>query len=133
MFAQTGTSRVPLSCECRDFIPYVEMVERMRSADVIVTHAGNTVRLVQRFGKVPVVMARAAVHGEMGNDHQVHYLRHEQARSRVVAVWNSGRLLEVVERHPEVEAGLMCRPLPDPISGSDMVEMLDSLCARWIP
>ena len=31
-------------------MPYPELVDRLRAADVVVTHAGNTVRLVQRLG-----------------------------------------------------------------------------------
>ena len=74
VFAQTGTSRVVLPCEHADYITYPELLKRLETADVVVTHAGNTVRLVQRLGKIPIAVARRADLGEMANDHQVEYL-----------------------------------------------------------
>src|SRR5919197_2329443 len=75
VFAQIGTATVLPPCEHARFLPYPELRARLAAADVVVTHAGNTVRLVQRAGKVPIAVARRAAIGEMGNDHQVAYLR----------------------------------------------------------
>src|SRR5438552_8881402 len=86
VFAQTGTSKITPPCAHASFVPYAALLGRIRAADVVITHAGNTVRLVQRAGKVPIAVARTAVAGEMPNDHQVVYLRHEVREGRVVAV-----------------------------------------------
>src|SRR5215468_8253051 len=73
VFVQTGTSRIAPPCPHAPFLPYADLIERIRAADVVITHAGNTVRLVQRAGKVPIAVARRASLGEMSNDHQVAY------------------------------------------------------------
>ena len=47
-------------CEYARFIEPGDLKQRIRAADVVITHAGNTVRLVQRAGKVPIAVARRA-------------------------------------------------------------------------
>src|SRR5919112_301727 len=84
VFVQTGTSTLTPPCPSAPFLGYEETQRRIASADVVVTHAGNTVRLVQRQGKVPIAVAREAGRGEMRNDHQVAFLRSEVAAGRVV-------------------------------------------------
>jgi SAM-dependent methyltransferase len=113
VFIQTGTSSMVPPCEHAPFIGYEETVRRLAAADVVITHAGNTVRLVQRMGKVPIAIAREAARGEMRNDHQVEYLVAEEPRGRVVAL--SGELQDLaglVADHPERERGLLAATKP---------------------
>jgi len=128
VFAQTGTSTIRLPCPQAPFVPYPELLERISAADVVVTHAGNTVRLVQRAGKVPIAVARTAAAGEMPNDHQVEFLRHEERTGRVVAVWDPAEIAAAVESHPLAERHLLrTRPLPHRADGADVAQLLDSL------
>jgi SAM-dependent methyltransferase/UDP-N-acetylglucosamine transferase subunit ALG13 len=127
VFAQTGTSQLRLPCEHAPYVPYPELLDRIGAADVVVTHAGNTVRLVQRMGKVPVAVARTSALGEMANDHQVDYLRDEQRHGRVVAVWDVDQLPEAVQEHPDAEARLAARPLPPPADPAAVADRLDEL------
>ncbi len=129
VFAQTGTSTVRLPCPQAPFVPYPDLLERIHAADVVITHAGNTVRLVQRAGKVPIAVARTAAAGEMSNDHQVEFLRHEEQIGPVVAVWNpSEEIAAAVEAHPAAERRLLeTRPLPECVDGEDVAHVLDSL------
>lgn len=118
VFVQRGTSDVHLECPSPRTVTPSELHRRMSEADVVVTHAGNTVRLVQRLGKVPICVAREAARGEMGNDHQVWFLRREQERARVIGLWGDlDDLPEAVLRHPSVERELLdarpLAPLPD--------------------
>lgn len=131
--AQTGPSQLTLPCEQHAWLPFPVMMKLIEDADVVVTHAGNTVRIVQRFGKVPIAMARQAVHGEMSNDHQVHYLRHEEQEGRVIALWNELDLLNLIDNHAENEKRLRSRFLPPAQSADNLVTILDTLCAKWIP
>jgi UDP-N-acetylglucosamine transferase subunit ALG13 len=116
VFVQTGTSTVVPGCPAAPFVAPSELEERMTAADVVVTHGGNTVRTVQRLGKVPICVAREAARGEMGNDHQVRYLRTEERTGRAIAVWGDlGDLPVVVAGHAAREAELIAtRPLPAP-------------------
>jgi SAM-dependent methyltransferase/UDP-N-acetylglucosamine transferase subunit ALG13 len=131
VFAQTGTARVRPPCSSSPFVPYTELLERIRRADVVITHAGNTVRLVQRAGKVPIAVARTAADGEMPNDHQVEFLQHEERGGRVVAVWNVETLPDAVEAHAAHEAQLLAeRELPEPADGARVAAILDDLWSR---
>jgi UDP-N-acetylglucosamine transferase subunit ALG13 len=131
VFAQTGTSAVRPSCPHQQFVPFSDLQERIAEADVIITHAGNTVRLVQRAGKVPIAVARRASLGEMGNDHQVAYLRLEERTGRVVAVWEPDDLQPAVAAHAARQAQLLReRPLAPAVTPDQVIHTLDSLCAR---
>lgn len=133
VFAQTGTSEVRPPCPHARFLPLDEVRERLAAADLVITHAGNTVRLVQRLGGVPIAVARQAARGEMGNDHQVAYLRAEEATGRVVAVREVGELPAAVARHPAASARLLAeRPLPAAVSAGRLVDVLDGLCGRLV-
>lgn len=131
VFAQTGTSSLRPPCPHEAFIPADELRKRMDEADVIITHAGNTVRLVQRSGRVPIAVARTSALGEMGNDHQVAYLRQEERSGPVVAVWDVRDLPREVARHGERQARLLKeRPLPPAATPEHIVEVMTSLSAR---
>ncbi len=108
VFVQRGNSSVPLTCPSADFLGWSETQRRLREADVVITHAGNTVRLVQRMGKIPIAIARESTRGEMRNDHQVEYLARERATGRMIALEGSlSELLDIVEQHPETEARML--------------------------
>lgn len=63
---------VPRHCEWRRFFGPDEFADRLRAAQVVVTHAGyGTLREVLRFGKTPVVMPRRKQFGEHVDDHQL--------------------------------------------------------------
>ncbi|HEY3952565.1 MAG TPA: hypothetical protein VGM53_04260 [Streptosporangiaceae bacterium] len=131
VFAQTGTATVRPPCPHRAFVPFGELQERLGKADVVITHAGNTVRLVQRAHKVPIAVARQAGLGEMSNDHQVRYLRMEEASGPVIAMWDVARLAEAVAGHGARQTRLLReRPVAPAATPAHIIETLDSLCAR---
>lgn len=133
VFMQTGTSTIRPPCPHAPFVPYDELMDRLRASDIVITHAGNTVRIVQRMGKVPIAVARQASLGEMGNDHQVDYLRYEEPRGPVIAVWDVDRLAEAVRGHPETQARLLAeRPMSSPVDGRRVADLLDGLCYRLL-
>jgi UDP-N-acetylglucosamine transferase subunit ALG13 len=108
VFAQAGTSSLTPPCSYAPFLGWAETQARLASADVVITHAGNTVRLVQRMGKVPIAIAREAVRGEMRNDHQVEYLAAERLLGRVVALDGSlDALGAAVDGHPAAERAML--------------------------
>ena len=118
VFVQTGTSTVAIAAPSAPFLSWAETQQRLRDADVVITHAGNTVRLAQRLGKVPIAVARESARGEMRNDHQVEYLAAERASGRVVVV--EGDLHDLaarVDQHPQAEAAMLvaAAELPRPV------------------
>jgi UDP-N-acetylglucosamine transferase subunit ALG13 len=133
VIAQMGPSKVQLPCRTFSFLPFQDFVHEVEKADIVITHAGNTVRVVQRKGKVPIAMARRAADGEMPNDHQVRYLQWEQQHGRVVALWDPTELSKLVEVHPENQARIMAtRALPERVPGPAIADLLNGLCEKWV-
>jgi SAM-dependent methyltransferase len=131
VFAQTGESTIVLPCQYAPYIPYEELIQRISTADIVITHAGNTVRLVQRAGKVPIAVARTASEREMSNDHQVDYLRQEAESGRVVAIWDVRLLYAAVTEHRAAETQLLTeRELPERADATQIANILDSNWAQ---
>jgi UDP-N-acetylglucosamine transferase subunit ALG13 len=133
LLVQSGTSTVKLDCVSIPFLSWERVQEEITNADAVITHAGNTVRLVQRAGKIPIAIARTARLKEMGNDHQVKYLRHDEQHGRVLAVWDV-RDLQAVVRNYNAEAQRIraSRPAPSVADGGAVRTILDELCRKWI-
>jgi len=133
VFVQRGTSQVQPPCPHADYLPPEEVRNRIAAADVVVTHAGNTVRLVQRHGKVPIAVPRTVAHGEGGNDHQVEFLRHEERHGRVAPVWDVEELPAAIDAHPEVQQRLLQeRPAPSEPDPERISAVLDETYRRAI-
>ena len=132
VFVQTGPSTVVPPCPHAPFVPLDELQRRLADADVVITHAGSTVRLVQRLGRVPIAVARLAAHGEAEDDNQERYLRAEAQTGRVYAVWEADRLDEAVAVHTVAAQRLLTRPLPPPVPDDHLVAVLDGVCDRLI-
>jgi UDP-N-acetylglucosamine transferase subunit ALG13 len=75
--AQHGASTVrPTNARCVDFLPYDELLELMRRARVVVTHAGaGSVLTAAAAGRKPVCVPRLRRHGEAVDDHQLWFGR----------------------------------------------------------
>jgi UDP-N-acetylglucosamine transferase subunit ALG13 len=133
VFVQTGPSTVVPPCPHAAYVPLPEMQRRLDDADLVVTHAGSTVRLVQRRGRVPLAVARRRSLGEAPHDRQEHFLRTEERTGRVHAVWNPAALPSAVAAHAAVAARLLeARPLPPPAAADHVIEVLDEVCDRLL-
>ncbi len=131
VFAQTGTSPVTPPCPHSPFVSFDELDAMIRKSDVVITHAGNTVRLVQRAQKAPVAVARRSALGEMGNDHQARYLRLEERAGPVIAVWDVADLPAAVAAHGARQGALLReRPVAPAATAGHIIETLDTLSAR---
>jgi UDP-N-acetylglucosamine transferase subunit ALG13 len=132
VFVQAGTSTVVPPCPHAPYVPLDEMQRRLAEADVVITHAGGTVRLAQRLGKVPIAVARTVAHGEAADDRQVGYLRAEERTGRVHSVWDLATLPGAVAGHASLSRRLITRPLPPAVPDHDLVAVLSALCDRLI-
>ncbi len=132
VFVQSGCSRMPLACPSTTFLTPAELEHRIRTCDVVITHAGNTVRLAQRWGRVPIAVARVAARGEAANDHQIDFLRQEEISTPVIAVWDLAELADAVARHPRRAAELVRRPVPQPVAPEQLSAAMNELCRRLV-
>ena len=73
VFVQTGLSRaIPRDRETVDFLPYERLVELIREARLVVTHAGvGTILTALLNGVQPVVVPRLKRYGDAVDDHQL--------------------------------------------------------------
>jgi UDP-N-acetylglucosamine transferase subunit ALG13 len=110
LLVQTGASAIrPPGARCVEFLPYDEVVEAMRDADVVVTHAGvGSVLTALSVGKRPVVVPRLRRFGEAVDDHQLELAR-QLAGSGLVRVVEDpaaiGTALEPVDVGERIELG----------------------------
>jgi UDP-N-acetylglucosamine transferase subunit ALG13 len=129
VFVQTGPSPVAPPCPHADYVPLDELQRRLDDADMVITHAGSTVRLVQRLGRVPIAVARRRSLAETATDHQERYLRAEELAGRVHAVWDVTALPEAVAGHAALADRLLTtRPLPPAVSDERLIAVLDEVC-----
>ncbi len=129
VFVQTGTSSVVPPCPHQPLLGPAETLRRIRTADVVISHGGNTVRLAQRAGKIPIAVARESARGEMRNDHQVAYLAGESERARVLAGDDlAGSLAAAVANHPATERRMLAAapPLLEPAAPATLSGLLDT-------
>lgn len=73
MFAQIGTSTYkPKHYEYRDFISQEEFLEKVKEADIVVSHgASGSIMKALNAGKKVIAVARLEKYGEHINDHQI--------------------------------------------------------------
>ena len=89
-----ASSSRPSGADCVDFISFTELVEHVRAARVVVTHAGvGSVAVALANGKRPIVVPRLARFGEAVDDHQLAFARRFAATGQV-------RLVEELEELP---------------------------------
>lgn len=131
---QSGTSEVRLPCRQVPFLSYEEEIKSLEDADVVITHAGNTVRLVQRLNKLPIAVAREQARGEMRNDHQVRFAQEEHRLGRAVSLSGDVQKLrtELVDLVKHGSWFMDSGALPTPASPNmaALLDGLEELCER---
>ncbi|MEH0843681.1 glycosyltransferase [Micromonospora sp. CPCC 205711] len=84
---QVGSTRIDrMPAGARRQVPYAEMQQAMREADVVVTHAGvGSALAAMRAGRRAIYVPRRRRHGEHVDDHQVEMARELDRRGLVLA------------------------------------------------
>jgi len=102
LVVQTGVSTVrPCRAKVLDYVGYDEFVALIRSARVVVTHAGaGSVITALGEGKRPIVVPRRAAQREAVDDHQVAFAR-RAAELGLVTLVEDVSLLEAALRENE--------------------------------
>ncbi len=91
----------PGAARAEAYMPFNEMLDCFREADVVVTHAGvGSILCARREGHVPLVVPRRGNLGEHVDEHQAELTRALGARGSVVALWDTGALAQAVASAP---------------------------------
>jgi len=83
------------------FLDFEGMAERVRAADLVITHAGvGSILLARREGHTPIVVPRLRRHGEHVDNHQVELAVALARERKVIAVWDPANLPAAVASAP---------------------------------
>lgn len=97
---QVGGEQGEPSIERLGVVPFEELVALVRSARVVVTHAGvGSIITCLRNGKTPIVVPRRARFGEAADDHQVAFSRRLAEAGMVELVEDPADLGAAVASH----------------------------------
>lgn len=88
IFIQSGSSDYkPRACEYAEFISFDQMVEKIKRAQIIITHGGpGSIMLSLDCGKVPIAVPRRKRYGEAVDDHQVSFVKKLTERGQILSV-----------------------------------------------
>jgi UDP-N-acetylglucosamine transferase subunit ALG13 len=108
LVVQGGASSVrPAASTWFDYLAYPELLQQIRRARVVVSHAGvGSVMTVVAEGKRPVVIPRLREHGEAVDDHQVPFARRLADAGLVVLVEDPAQLRDTLLETPGAPASL---------------------------
>ena len=99
ILVQYGSSSVRPANAARslEFLPFDDLLEEMRRARVVVTHAGiGSIMSALACGKRPVVVPRLVRYREAVDDHQLPVARRLESAGLVIVVDDLSRLEEAV-------------------------------------
>jgi UDP-N-acetylglucosamine transferase subunit ALG13 len=83
------------------WLTFEEILDHMRAARVVVSHAGaGTLLCAHQLGHIPVVAPRLQRHGETVDDHQVDLARAFERTGQVLVAWEMEQLPELVKKAP---------------------------------
>jgi UDP-N-acetylglucosamine transferase subunit ALG13 len=105
---QRGSSAFePAGVTCVDFLPFEELVQHVRRARVVVTHAGvGSVIVALANGKRPVVVPRLRRFGEAVDDHQLALGRRFEQEGLVRLVEDPTLLSDAVRQTADIAPSL---------------------------
>lgn len=94
---QTGyTSFIDARMHMIDFMPFPELAENVRTADIVVTHASSVAILACHEGKIPIVVPREKRYGEHVDDHQLNFVMQIGGRLPFMVVLQKEEFMEAL-------------------------------------
>ncbi|KPJ65844.1 MAG: hypothetical protein AMJ43_09860 [Coxiella sp. DG_40] len=108
VFAQTGSSKhVPKLFKYCGFLPFNKMIEFIKKADIVVTHAGvGSTLLCLSLGKIPVAFPRLVRMGEHLDNHQLEFARRMETDKKILAAYDERELLNKIKNYKRLISAL---------------------------
>jgi UDP-N-acetylglucosamine transferase subunit ALG13 len=98
---QHGPAPVPPGAVGYDFLPFGRIVDLMRAADVVISHAGvGSIMCALQAGHMPIVFPRYERFGETVDDHQAELAAALAQRGTVVVASDGDELLRAIASVP---------------------------------
>ncbi|UCC38818.1 MAG: hypothetical protein JSV96_13485 [Candidatus Aminicenantes bacterium] len=137
VFIQTGSSRAkPEFCEYSEFLPFDQIVEKMKGARIIITHGGpGSIMPAIHYGKVPIVISRKKKFNEAVDDHQVSFTKKLEEKKQVIASYDVEELEEKIKNYDTIVQGIRSAKknnmsLEDRVS--KFAQALDEICQQLL-
>lgn len=90
----------PEYCTFKDMLGYEDFCSKIRQARIVITHGGaGSIMMSFHYGKIPIVVPRMHKFGEHVDDHQVRFAEKLESEGAVLAVYDIGRLKEVIQKY----------------------------------
>jgi UDP-N-acetylglucosamine transferase subunit ALG13 len=98
---QHGPAPAPPGATGHDFLPFGRIVDLMRAADVVVSHAGvGSIMCALQAGHQPIVFPRYERFGETVDDHQAELASALAQRGTVIVASSGEELLQAIASVP---------------------------------
>lgn len=125
LVVQHGPSLIrPEAAVCDAYLPFDDVMTRMREARVVITHAGvGSVMASLAVGKRPIVVPRRSTFGEIVDDHQVVFARRLGETGMVEVLDDPAELSQVVADHPSMSD---VQPVGSTRLAADISEWIDA-------
>lgn len=130
LFAQTGTSTyVPQHYEWKDFISQEEFLEKVKWADLVVSHgASGSIMKALNAGKKVLAVTRLERYGEHINDHQIQNNEAFASNGYVLAVYEMDDLADAFRKFFEGRDGTRPWVNSDPLA---IVKLIEKNIQSW--
>jgi len=136
IFIQTGYSDYkPQFCQHAEFLPFEQMLEKIREARIVITHGGpGSIMPVIYTGNVPIVVTRRKNYGEVVDDHQVYFVKKLKKQKQIISVDNIEELEHTIKNYDDlvIKLKLFLRTNAPPDKRiAHFVRALDEICEKF--
>ncbi len=138
LIVQHGASRPVPGARNHRLLPRDALLAVFRESDVVVAQGGpGSIIDARRCGRVPIVVARLARHGEVVDDHQVPFCDEMARLGMVRAAGSAAELAELLDLMRERPEDARCPEMTSPIeaTAAEVRAALQDVAARgpgWV-
>ncbi len=130
VFVQLGFCKYePKNCQWKRFLSFDEMVENIKKADLVISHAASTFFVCLQNGKKPILVPREKKFKEHLDDHQVIFAEKMKALGYDRVIFDVSGLGDLYERVSE-ENSRESQELKR-IGSPELVDYLNNLILSW--
>lgn len=124
IFAQIGTSTyIPKNFEYKDFISQEEFLEKVKDADIVISHgASGSIMKALNAGKKVIAVTRLEKYGEHINDHQIQNNEAFASNGYVLPVYEMEELKGALQKIYEGTDNLIPWENKDPMAIVNLID-----------
>jgi UDP-N-acetylglucosamine transferase subunit ALG13 len=111
LHVQHGPAVPPLCAEAYPYLPFDDIVDKIKAADVVISHAGvGSILCAIRAGHTPIIFPRLKRYHETVDDHQAELAEALAERGTAIVAWTPEDIPAAVAAVPPRSNGTLLRP-----------------------